>query len=287
MLRIVVAFVAALIITPVPAAEPVDLSTPGMAEWSGEEAEQVFVAGDLTMTLTITGDDSERVGTLKIERPGTEAVELSGLGSGTGYGQVGVFPVDESGGRSVIFAVYAGGAHCCMQITAATEVGNGWVTDDLGSIDGDNVALEDLDGDGIFEMPQFDGRFNYTFDAYAFSFPPQLVLKSKDGVSYDDSANAKWKGFYETQLEEMRGDCGGESWNLGVCAGLLGVAARLGTYDEELALVNEALAAGKRTSGWDDFTVCADPECATTKDSKDFAEAIDLSLRAWGYLPAR
>jgi hypothetical protein len=247
----------------------------------------VFVAGDITMTLSVTGDDSERIGTLKIEKPGAAPVELSGLGSGTGYGEVGVFPFDENGGRSVIFAVYAGGAHCCMQIVAATEQGDGWVTDDLGSVDGDAVTLEDLDGDGIFEMPQFDGRFNYTFDAYAFSYPPQQVLKSKGGESYDDSANSKWRSFYETQLNAMRGDCSGETWNLGVCAGLLGVAARLGTYDEELALVTAALAAGKRTSGWDTFTVCVNLECSATKDTADFAEAVELSLRAWGYLPVR
>ena len=286
MLR-VVALLAAFLITPVLAAEPVDLSTPAMFDWSGEEPEQVFVAGDLTMRLSVTGDDSERTGTLTIEKPGVEPVTLSGLGSGTGYGQVGVFPFDENGGRSVIFAVYAGGAHCCMQITTATEVGDGWVTGDLGSVDGDNVRLEDLDGDGIFEMPQFDGRFNYTFDAYAFSFPPQQVMKSRDGEGYDDSANPKWRSFYETQLGEMRGDCSGETWNLGVCAGLLGVAARLGTYEEELALVTDALAAGKRTSGWDDFTVCEDVACSSTRDTKDFAEAIDLGLRAWEYLPAR
>lgn len=278
---------AALLAMPTVAAEPVDLSEPGMAEWAGDEPEQVFVAGDLTMTLTVSGDDSERLATLKVERPGAEAVELSGLGSGTGYGQVGVFPFDESGGRSVIFAVYAGGAHCCMQIVTATEAAGGWVTDDVGSVDGDNVRLEDLDGDGIFEMPQFDGRFNYTFDAYAFSYPPQQVIKSKDGVSNDASADPKWRSFFETQLGEMRGDCSGETWNLGVCAGLLGVAARLGTYDEELALVTEAIAAGKQTSGWEDFNVCIDAACSATEDVKDFAVAIDRSLRAWGYLPAR
>ena len=79
----------------------------------------------------------------------------------------------------------------------------------------------------------------------------------------------------------------GETWNLGVCAGLLAVAARLGTYDEELALVTAALAAGKRTSGWEEFTVCVDVACTATQDVKDFGEAIDLALRSWEYLPAR
>jgi hypothetical protein len=279
--------VVALLATPTLAAEPVDLSEPSMMEWAGDAAEQVFVAGDVTMTLTISGDEAERLATLKVEKPGTDAVELSGIGSSIGYGRVGVFPFDESGGRSVIFAVYSGGAHCCMQIVTATETADGWVTDAVGSVDGDSVWLEDLDGDGIFEMPLFDGRFAYTFDAYAFSYPPQQVIKSKDGVSYDASADPKWRSFFETQLGERRGDCSGETWNLGVCAGLLGVAARLGTYDEELALVAAALEAGKRTSGWDDFIVCIDIACSATEKVTDFDAAIDRSLRAWGYLPAR
>ena len=279
--------VVALLAPPTLAAEPVDISEPGMAEWAGDEPEQVFVAGDVTMTLTISGDEAERLATLKVEKPGTDAVELSGLGSGVGFGRIGVFPFDESGGRSVIFAVYSGGPHCCMQIATATETDGGWVTDDVGSVDGDSVWLEDLDGDSIFELPLVDGRFAYAFDAYAFSYPPQQVLKSRNGVSYDASADPKWRSFFETQLDEMRGDCSGETWNLGVCAGLLGVAARLGTYDEELALVTEALAAGKRTSGWDDFIVCTDIACSATEKVADFREALDRSLRAWGYLPAR
>lgn len=286
MLRLVL-LVIVFLTGPVLAADPIDISAPGMLEWSGEETGQVYVAGDLTMTLTVTGDDSERTATLKVEKPGVTPVEISGLGSGTGYGQVGVYPFDENGGRSVIFAVYAGGAHCCMQIVSATETTQGWVTDDIGSVDGDSIYLEDIDGDGVYELPLFDGRFNYTFDAYAFSYAPQQIYKSKDGVSYDASAEPQFRDFYTAQVDERRGDCGGENWYLGVCAGLLGAAARIGTYDEELAKVLEAIESSKTSSGWEDFTVCKDTACSATEEVTDFGVAIDRSLRAWGYLPAR
>ena len=277
----------ALLVLPALAAEPIDISTPGMVDWSGEETGQVYVAGDLTMTLTVTGDESERTATLTVEKPGVDPVEISGLGSGTGYGQVGVFPFDETAGLSVIFAVYAGGAHCCMQIVTATETEAGFVTGDVASVDGDAIYLEDLDGDGIYEMPVYDGRFLYAFDAYAFSLPPQQVFKSRDGVSYDASDDPRWQSLYEAQLTEMRPSCSGETWDLGVCGGLLGVAARLGTYDAELETVQAALEAGKRTSGWDEFIVCVDAECSATETVTDFVEAIDRSLRLWGYLEAR
>jgi hypothetical protein len=285
--RLLVALLAALIALPTMAAETIDLASPGMTEWSGDDSGQVYVSGDLTMTLTVSGDESERIATLKVEKPGTAAAEVSGLGAGTGYGQVGVFPFDENGGRTVVFAVYAGGAHCCMQIVSVTETDNGFVTDDIGSVDGDAIYLEDLDGDGTYELPLFDGRFNYTFDAYAFSYAPQDIYKSKDGVSYDASADPRFRKVFETQVEERRGDCSGETYYLGVCAGLLGAAARLGTYEEELAKVTAAIEAGKTASGWEEFNVCKDVACSANEEVTDFSVAIDRSLRAWGYLPAR
>jgi hypothetical protein len=287
MLRLAI-LIAIALVAPAQAAEPVALPEHELLDWSGsDDAVQLFTSGDLTMTLTVVGDAAERVATLTIEAPGKGATELSGIGSGGGFGLLGVYPFDENGMRSVIFAVYSGGAHCCMQIVSATETAGGWVTDTIGSVDGDMVPLEDIDGDGIFEMLLFDGRFAYTFDAYAFSYPPQRVFKSKDGKSYDASAEPQWRAFFEAQVEERRGDCSAAPWSLGVCAGMLGAAAHIGTYEQELAVITAAIAAGQAVSGWDEFNVCVDAACAATEDVKDFGVAIDRSLRAWGYLAAR
>lgn len=281
-------FFALVLLLPVHAAEPVPLPEHELLDWSGnDEATQVFSSGDLTMTLAVTGDPAERVATLTVEAPGKASVEISGIGSGGGFGLLGVYPFDDNGMRSVILAVYSGGAHCCMQIMSATETAGGWMTDTIGSVDGDMVPLEDIDGDGIFEMLLFDGRFAYTFDAYAFSYPPQQVFKSRNGKSYDASAEPQWRPFFEAQVEERRGECSAAPWSLGVCAGLLGAAARTGTYEQELAVITAAIAAGQEVSGWDTYTVCVDAACATTEDVKDFGEAVDRSLRAWGYLPPR
>lgn len=287
MLRLLVPLLGALFVMPALAADPIDISEPAMVEWSGDETGQVYVAGDLTMTLMVSGDESERVATLTVEKPGTQPAEVSGLGSGTGYGQVGVFPFDEAGGRTVLFAVYAGGAHCCMQIVSVTETADGLVTDEIGSVDGDSIGPQDIDGDGIFELPLFDGRFNYTFDAYAFSYPPTQIYKSKDGTSYDDSANPHWHDYYVMQVEERRGDCSGETWSLGVCAGLLGAAARIGTFEADLATIEAALAAGKEKSSWETFDICADAACSSRTTTPDFGVAVRALLTEWGYLPAR
>jgi hypothetical protein len=258
-----------------------------MLDWSGEEGnEQVFTAGDLTLTLKLSGDDAERTATLSIAKPGTDPVEVSGLGAGTGYGQVGVVNFDSNGKRSVLFAVYAGGAHCCMQTSAVTETDIGWLTGDVGDFDGDSVRPEDIDGDGTYEVSVRDDRFNYAFDAYAFSYAPPMILKSRDGMVYDASAEPQFRPVFDAMLDEAKANCSGETWELGSCAGVLGAAARLGTYAEEAAPIFAALAAGKRTSGWDEFSICADRACSATKTIADFPTAIETALRAWGYLPA-
>ena len=185
-MKTLLAFAFALVALPALAAE---LAPNEMLDWSGEDgAEQVFTAGDLTMTLKLSGDESEKTATLTVEKPGAAPVEVSGSGAGTGYGQVGVVDFDSNGQRSVLFAVYAGGAHCCMQTTAVTETAGGWVTAEVGAFDGDSVHPEDIDGDGTFEIASRDDRFNYAFDAYAFSYPPPAFLKSRDGEVYDASA---------------------------------------------------------------------------------------------------
>src|SRR6218665_1059900 len=279
---------ALLLVAPAVAQEPVALTDNEMTDWSGGEGDaRVFTSGDLTMTLALSGDDSERIATLRIEKPGTAPVELSGLGAGFGFGQVGVVDFDDNGMRSVIFATYAGGAHCCMQTEAATETPNGFVTGHVTTIDGDMISPEALDGDGVYEIPIRDDRFNYLFDAYAFSFPPPLVLKSKDGVVYDASHDPAFRPLFEDALEAARAECSGETWNLGPCGAVLAIAARFGTYEAELAPIKAALAAGKRTSGWDDFSFCDDADCTTQTTFTDFVEAAEHGLRLWGYLPQR
>lgn len=275
----------ALAASPVFAAEPVALPDKEMFDWSGPDAEtQVFTSGDFSLTLTMSGDDAEKLATLKVEKPGVAPVEISGLGSGGGFGQVGVFPFDDTGGQSVLLAVYAGGAHCCMQVVAATETDAGLVSQDIGSADGDAIAPVDIDGDGIFELPMPDGRFTYTFDAYAFSYPPTQIFKSAMGKIYEASALPQFRPLFAEELERARADCSGETWNLGACAGLLGMAARLGTFEAELATVQTALAAGKRTSGWDDFDICGNDDCTEKQSFADFGDAVTAALQAWGYL---
>src|SRR6185503_8078429 len=98
---------------------------------------------------------------------------------------------------------------------------------------------------------------------------------------------ARFQPFFESEMEQARPQCSGDTWDLGACAGLLGMAARLGTFEDELPAIAAALAAGKKTSGWDEFEICTNEDCSEKHTSTNFSEAIRDALEQWGYLPAR
>jgi hypothetical protein len=255
-----------------------------LIEWSGEEdLSQQFSAGDATPLLTLTDGENDRMATLTVGT-GPGAAEVTYPAPGAGYGLIGLADVDVNGGTSVIFAAYGGGAHCCMQIgVISPAAGDGWVADEVGAIDGDNVTVEDIDGDGIYEIPLYDGRFNYAFDAYAFSFPPPLIKKVRDGKVYDASGDPAFRDYFQAALEERRANCSGETYDLASCASAIAIASRLGIYDEIAPPILEAIAAGKKTSGWDEFEFCSNEDCSASEKFTDFASALDYALTTWGY----
>jgi hypothetical protein len=265
-----------------------DLQPNVIIEWDGSARHQVFTAGDLSLAIDIEGADmdADRPATLTVMADGKAVGTTSALGSGTVFGRLGVTTL-EPGGRSVVFAVYSGGAHCCMQISTITETPAGWITDETGIVDSDLISVEDIDGDGTFEIPLSDDRFNYTFDAFAFSLPPQKIIKLKDGISYDAAGEPQFRPYLEATLADARPLCSGETYELAACAGLLGTAARLGTYETELGPILKAIDAGKTTSGWTEFEFCLNADCTETKKFDRFADAIDYALRTWGYLPGK
>jgi hypothetical protein len=286
MLRLIPALACLLLAGP--ALAQTTLPANELIEWSGEAgAEQTFTSGDITASLKLVGDDDEnRTAELSVGSPGTTAATTSAIAPGGSYGQIGAADVDMSGGRSIIFAAYAGGAHCCMDISAVTKVGDGWVTDEVGSLDGDNVGVEDIDGDGIFEIPLYDDRFNYAFDAFAFSFPPPLIKKVRDGKVYDATNDPAFRAFLQAALDERIANCSGETYELASCAGAIAIATRLDTYDEVAPPILEAIAAGKKTSGWDEFEFCTNEDCSKSEKFADFAGALDYALKIWGYRPS-
>jgi len=269
---------AALLFVPPAMAE--ELTPQTMLDWEGEATAYSF--GDWTVTVGASGPEDTRIATLRVERPGYEPLERQFESAGLGFGSLGVYPLEAGGEESLVFGAYSGGAHCCMQSITVTPVGGQFVVGDLGTYDGDGVPVDDLDGDGIFEVVLPDGRFFYTFDAYALSGAPSIIHRFKDGLPYDASREPQYTEYNENDLEQYLSGCPGEDgYYLGQCAAMLADAARLGKFDSYFAPVRAALQDGaKPASGWDDFQTCDADECKFT----DFTLAVMDALRRWGYL---
>lgn len=284
-MKSILAFAFALLALVLPAAA-VELQPNTMLDWSGDDGDaQVFTAGDLTLTLRLTAGEGGPTGTLTVEKPGGAPIGVSGFGAGSGEGQVGIVDF-EAGSRSVVFAIHSGGESCCMQITALTETAGGWVTADVGAFDGHKVLPKDIDGDGTYELQQTDDRFEYLFNIPGLSLAPPMILKARDGVFRDASMEPAYRKSFEEMIAYAHTGCGIDGvYHLGVCGGMLGAAARTGTFDTEAAAVYAALATRKPTSGWREFSVCFDADCSESETYADFRQALEIALTAWGYLP--
>jgi hypothetical protein len=258
-----------------------------MTDWTA--AARSYTFGDLTLAITTkTGPDDIPVVMLTASTPGEEDVSVTADGGYSPYGQIGIYEF-EPGKPTILFTVYSGGAHCCMQTSAVTLTDSGFVVADVGYIDGDTISPSDIDGDGAPELVLYDDRFNYAFSAYAFSRPAQRVFQFVDGEMVDVTREEKYADYQRRYLDEISPGCGGEDgWLIAECAGYLATAALLGTFEEEFPKVEAAWKAGKfdPESGWTEFTWCLNDDCSKTEVTTDFPQALLSRLTEWGYLDA-
>lgn len=209
-------------------------------------------------------------------------------------GKVGIFEFDRYGGISLIFESFTGGAHCCMSTHAIYLGQDDWVSTELGMFDGDPYDPEDVDGDGLYELVVFDQRFNYTFDAYAFSAPPPMVIATSDGTYADLSAQVAFLSLMQEAFNERTASCLGSPGAIShlvdedsaplnsACASVMALGARLGIYEGVKALV-ETMYAGRIAADYDfdSFTFYFDDE---ETEFDNLVDAADFALGKWGYL---
>jgi hypothetical protein len=275
----------AVLTTPV-LAQPIELQSGTIIDWSGDGPLD-FTHGGYRLRIEIVGPtDGDRVATLVVDAPGLVPVRVDETTVGTGWGRIGVIPFDDKGNPSIIYGVHSGGAHCCTQLSAVTEVEGTFLVSAIASVDTDAIEPSDIDGDGTMELDLPDDRFNYEFDSFAGSWPPRLVFKARDGEVYDASAEPRYAPLYERELEAARAQCSGEGeWSYAACAAMLASAVRLGRFEEVYRPMAEAFRSGAATgAGWGDFSVCPDEACAERIDLTSFADAVVLKLAEWGYI---
>ena len=172
-----------------------------MTDWDVSPPSYTF--GDMKLAITVEIADEIPAVTLTVSKPGEDDVTVGGEGGYSRWGQIGVYEF-EPGKPTVLFSVFSGGAHCCLATTAVTLTDAGFVTADVGIIDGDAIQPGDIDGDGNPELALWDDRFNYTFAAYAFSWSPQLIYTFEDGAMVEVSREKRFADFYRDSSTKWR-----------------------------------------------------------------------------------
>jgi hypothetical protein len=239
-------------------------------QWTAELQNQENIDGTSTVYLKVSynGQSSD---VLKLEGAGAER---------SGFGYIGVFPLDESG-PSLVFASYTGGAHCCTEAVVAQASGGGVRQVSMGNFDGDGLRVSDLDRDSVFEIETVDQRFLYAFSGYAGSMPPPRILSLRNGEFADVTREARYQKYLRSEL--IKTLSGSESTNEstdGQIAGLLAAAANVRAYHQVLRAVAPSML--ERIPDEVGRT-CNPPDCKTKREFSTVAESIETRLAAWGY----
>ena len=183
------------------------------------------------------------------------------------------------GTPTFLIGSYTMGAHCCTAVMALTPRDRAIAPVDLGTWDGSFFRVHDIDGDGTDEIDTYDQRFLYAFDSYASSLAAAKILKVSQGKVDDVTEQAAYQGTILRQMQSHVADCYSEA-RPGVCAGVLGNAARIGLYRSMLAHIpfDRIDAAAQPAS-----LTCSKDECGEEKRFSGFREALQYRLELWGY----
>jgi hypothetical protein len=266
------------------AAQPAELTS-----WDSQTdgSPKTYTLGGYRLTLSAANDDDFAAPVLDVAAPGLPPISLKGEEGGrAARAEFGVATLAPGSKPSVIFATYSGGAHCCTGIVVLRPAGDAWQEIDMGSWDGGGLGglPKDVDGDGIADFVFVDNAFLYSFDSYAGSWAPPLVLNIVDGKARNVSATGHYAALYRADMEKARLECA--KHQNGACAAFVADAARIGRYDAAWKFM---LAHYDRKSDWDYPTRCdvamIDGQCKGHKiEPSGFPQALQWFLQDNGYI---
>ncbi|HEX2592120.1 MAG TPA: hypothetical protein VHL34_11530 [Rhizomicrobium sp.] len=263
-----------------------------MKSWTNGDKTSVFQVGLLKLTFwQARDDDGAAVAALQVASAGTRPISMVGqAGLDPARASWAVTKLDPANATpQVIFSSFSGGAHCCTRIYVAERLQSGWTAFDLGLWNGDGLANVpvDVDGDKIPDIVLSDDRFLYTFDSYAASWSPPIVINVVGGKVDDVSKQPRYKKLYASEMDRAKAQCATHA--NGACAGYAANAARIGRFDEAWKFV---LANYDRTAKWDYPGRCrgqtVNSDCKGEKiKPKDFPESLRWFLEDNGYIARR
>ena len=248
-----------------------------------------YMLNGIKLTFTSAKDaDKNIIPVLTLNAPGVAPVAVKGQsGFDHAIASFGVAKIDpKNSGLQVIFTSYSGGAHCCTNVLVLEAVNGEWKTIDLGSWDGEGLAgiPRDEDGDGTADLVFYDNAFLYTFDSYAGSWAPPLIMNVVDGKATNVSTAPRYIPLYRADMEKAKAECAKHA--NGACAAYVAEAARIGEFDLGWAFM---LANYDPKSDWDYPGRCdgkvVDYVCkGTTIKSKNYPESLHWFLEDNGYI---
>jgi hypothetical protein len=265
---------------------------PGYAEFSFDQPATSRLGGyTVTATLTHSGDNQvvglaggkDGAGSFTLETPPDIYSELGN--------RLRLAPLDPaSAAPEVMLTQYTGGAHCCMATWFASETEPGhWELFDTAMLDGDGYRLEDIDGDGSYELLSADNAFLYAFDSYAGSVAPIVISRLRGEEIEPVPQDAAWRARIAQDLAglEFLAKLDPQMWKgNGFLAGWVATKILLGQGD---AAWKKMLASYDQAS---DFG----PQICTSGEKVDdcpadnlkpvpFPEALAAFLKENGYTP--
>ena len=270
-----------------------------MIHWSADKdgARKVYEVGGLTLTLSSVappkGEDAQSPEpTLTVADGQSPPFTAKGEGGfSTPAADFGVARLDPLGdGPQVVFQIFTGGAHCCIQTLVLTKRDGRWRVLDVKT--GEGGAWETLptdeNGDGVVDLTFVDDRFAYSFDSFAGSWMPPAVYELVGGEVRDASTARRNRPLFERDAAEAEKVC--RNHENGACAGFMADAARLGRLDWGWKIVQ---AGYRKDSDWPLGEKCwvrtpDGGDCPKDKTTPfaDFPAALESRLVELGYIRA-
>jgi hypothetical protein len=225
-------------------ATPITIDENSMVEWSFQGGATLYQYGDFSFSAARVAENAIELRVLKDGLPFSHGMFETTYGAGG----IGIYAM-ALGLPVLVIATYSGGAHCCTDFNllplASSPV---WMN--AGGFEGDVFELDDVDGDGVFEIARPDPRFGQAEGAMAEMWTPPLILDMRDGRLSDVTPDPRYRNHLLEAAISMADDCGGDGgWHRQACVAWGAIAYRLGTLDEVLAQISARMEAAPADTG--------------------------------------
>ncbi|WIY52429.1 hypothetical protein O9Z70_13315 [Devosia sp. YIM 151766] len=224
-------------------ATPITIDENSMVEWGFQGGATLYQYGDFSFSAARAAENALELRILKNGLLFSQEIFETSYGAGIGIYAMAL------GAPVLVIATYSGGAHCCTDFNllplASPPV---WMS--AGGFEGDVFELDDVDGDGVFEIARPDPRFGHAEGAMAEMWAPPLILGMRDGRLSDVTPDPRYRNHLLEAAITIADDCGGDGgWHRQACVAWGAIAYRLGTLDEVLPQISARMEAAPADAG--------------------------------------